>query len=147
MSCSRKWLFACALHVVFAAWGCAKTDRIKTETLPAKGFEVFFSIANQDPLAPFVTTDVLVNDAAVFHGAIPSSRGEEYCFVSTRVFEREFTIEARTEIDGELISAEKVVWAKPKMWVVITRLREIGARPKMQIDISYENHAYIRGER
>ncbi len=134
--------------VVCIVAGCKKPISIAPTDKTACGYEVIFSLANQDRTAPVALTDVLIDGISVFHGALGASQQGNYIYVSTRVPNQKIKLEARSEAqDGEIISAEKNIWVEDKLWIVITRLKEYDALPEVRIEISYENPWPLKTEK
>ena len=125
------------LLAAFVTIGCAQKVAIPEH--PECGYEVIFSLANQDRLSPVVLADLLVNDNTIFHGALGQSQSGDYVYLSIRIPTRKMTVEVRTETGGEVLSTKKNIWVEDRPWIVITRTRKIGDGPELQIEVSYEN--------
>ncbi len=130
-----------ALVLIFAT-GCARSESVHPEVQTA-GYDVIFSLANQDREAPIVTMDVIVDGTTVFHGMIPSTRGGEYQYVRTRAPGQKIDLEIRSEEEGGTITASKKVYVKDHLWVIVTRLRELNGEPEIEIDLSYEEPPFV----
>ncbi|MCP4677998.1 MAG: hypothetical protein GY854_21280 [Deltaproteobacteria bacterium] len=134
-------LFA-GLLIVASTAGCAGSGQV-CEKEPTRGYDVIFSLANQDRRAPIVVMDIIVDGDTLFHGMIPSSRGGDYQYIRTQVPRQKIDLEIRSKAEGEVITAGKKVFVKDHLWVIVTRQREFDGEPEIQIDLSYEKPRFV----
>ena len=124
------------------ATGCAGSGPVHSDG-PLGGYDVIFSLANQDRRAPIAVMDIVVDGTIVFHGMIPSTSSGEYQYIHTRFSGQKIDLEIRSEVEGGTISASKKVYVKDHLWVIVTRLRELDGEPEIQIDLSYEETQFV----
>ncbi len=105
----------------------------------ACGYPITVSLANEDREAPAVLMDVSVDSTTLFHGALQPSTGGSYLYINTRVPARGVVLKVVSKTDEGSIEAEKQIWINEGLWIVVTRVRDEGRPPELQISVSYEH--------
>ncbi len=104
--------------------------------------EVIFSLANTDRSSPHVKVDVQLDHRTVIYGGLPQVTSGDYFYVSTCLPRRHATLVVRMETEGEALEESRKIKIENKMWIVITRVRDLGDGATMKIDVSYEQPAW-----
>ena len=103
------------------------------------GRQVVFSVANKDRSAPVTVIRVVVNDRTLVYGALQLAGQGDYLYFSSEIEERTMDIRVTSETeDGPTLEAEKSIMVEDRLWIVITRLRDIDGEPELVIEASYE---------
>lgn len=101
--------------------------------------QVVFSVANKDRTAPVTVMKVMVNGRTLIFGALQHAGQGDYLYVSADIETRKMHIRVTSETEeGPGLEAEKTMLVEDRLWVVITRLRDIDGEPELVIEASYE---------
>ena len=111
------------------------------------GSEVIFSVANKDRQTPATVMKVLVDDKPLIFGALQLAGQGGYLYVSTNIPGRTAELRVVSEAEGEApLVEERTLMLEDRLWIVITRLRDIDGGPELEIEVSYERPAVSPGE-
>ena len=106
---------------------------------PDEDRQVVFSVANKDRSAPVTVIRVVVNERTLIYGALQLAGQGDYLYVSSDIDDRKLDIVVTSETeDGPSLQAEKTIMVEDRLWIVITRLRDIDGEPELVIEASYE---------
>lgn len=131
---SAAWLAAAVLLV-----GCGAGQQPGQPATSGEAKQVVFSVANKDRTAPVTVMKVVVNGRTLLFGALQHAGQGEYLYVSADIETRKMHIRVTSETEeGPGLEAEKSMLVEDRLWVVITRLRDIDGEPELVIEASYE---------
>lgn len=103
------------------------------------GRQVVFSVANKDRSAPVTVIRVEVNGRTLVYGALQLAGQGDYLYFSSDIDARAMDIRVTSETEeGPSLEAEKSIMVEERLWIVITRLRDIDGEPELVIEASYE---------
>lgn len=106
---------------------------------PDEAKQVVFSVANKDRTAPVTVIRVVVNERTLIYGALQLAGQGDYLYFSSDIEDRKMDISVISETeDGPRLQAEKTIMVEDRLWIVITRLRDIDGEPELVIEASYE---------
>ena len=129
---------SCALLLIIIV-GCYRCPKKSADIASPASIEVMFSIANEDKQAPISMMEISMDNNPIFRGAITASSSGRYTYVKTFASkETGIQLKVSSETDRDRIEAQKDIWLKDRLWVVVTRIREFEREPELQISISYE---------
>jgi hypothetical protein len=100
---------------------------------------VVFSVANKDRSAPVTLIRVEVNGETLIYGALQLAGQGDYLYFGSDIEARTMDIRVTSETeDGPSLTAERSIMVEKRLWIVITRLRDIDGEPELVIEASYE---------
>jgi len=125
--------------VLFAALGCGGGQPPAGDAPVREGKQVVFSVANKDRGAPVTVIRVVVNERTLIYGALQNAGQGEYLYFSADVDAAKLDIRVTCETpDGAVLQSEKTILVEDRLWIVITRLRNMEGVPEVVIEPSYE---------
>lgn len=74
----------------------------------------------------------------MIYGGLPQVSSGDYFYVSTCVEKKRARLLVRMESQDEPLEETREIGVENKMWIVITRVRDLEDGAAMKIDISYE---------
>jgi hypothetical protein len=137
--CARNIGSAVAVAIALLVAACGAGQGPTADAGPAEARQVVFSVANKDRTAPVTVIRVEVNERTLIYGALQLAGQGEYLYVSSDIDDRKMDIAVTSETeDGPRLEAEKTIMVEDRLWIVITRLRDIDGEPELVIEASYE---------
>jgi hypothetical protein len=128
---------AVVLAVMLTACGAAQPPADGDQSDGAR--QVVFSVANKDRSAPVTLMKVVVNGRTLIYGSLQLAGKGEYLYVSTRIAESKLRLRVTSETDeGPALETVKTMLVEERLWVVITRLRDMDGDPELIVEASYE---------
>jgi len=110
-------------------------------------YEVLFSVANHDPEAEAAVMKVLVDGKPLIYGPVRYSEDGDYLFFAATVTSGKVRIQALSEAGGYLTETARSVLVRDRLWVVVTRVRDLDGAAEVRLEVSYEDPAALRGAR
>ena len=129
----------CAIFATALLVSCGAGQPVGETAQVESPRQVVFSVANKDRSAPVTMMKVVVNGQPLIYGALQATASGEYLYVSTKISAVKMEIRVLSETEeGPTLEAEKTMLVEDRLWVVITRLRDIDGDPELVIEASYE---------
>ncbi len=120
--------------------GCgARTDGGDSEGVVWDECMVVFSVANEDPDTAIAVMKITVDGEPLFCGPVPFREPSDYIYLGARPRRKEVRVWAVSDVEGEILEAERIVSVRDHLWIVVTRGRNLDDEAEIRIEMSYEN--------